>query len=67
MARTLLDIDRDLLEQAKEVLGEPTFTATVNTALRQVIAARAHEEFIQEMSALDDEQRDAMRAAKAAW
>ena len=36
--RTTLDLDRDLLEKAKEVLGTDSFTEAIETALRQAIA-----------------------------
>jgi Arc/MetJ family transcription regulator len=40
MAKTLVDIDDDLLEAAREVLGTSTKKDTVNAALREVLAAQ---------------------------
>lgn len=36
--RTTLDLDRELLERAKEVLGAPSFTEAIERALRQAVA-----------------------------
>ena len=35
--RTTLDLDRGLLEKAKAALGAPTFTAAIETALRDAV------------------------------
>jgi Arc/MetJ family transcription regulator len=68
MARTLLDIDRDLLEQAKAILGEQTFTATVNEALRRVVAVRAQQQLIDWVTEMDDEQHEVLATARdRAW
>ena len=40
MAKTLIDIDDDLLEAVREVLGTSTKKDTVNSALREVLAAQ---------------------------
>ena len=40
MAKTLVDIDDELLEAAREVLGTSTKKDTVNAALREVLAAQ---------------------------
>lgn len=44
MTKTLIDIDEDLLKAARGVLGTSTKEDTVNTALREVVAARARSE-----------------------
>lgn len=44
MAKTLIDVDDFLLEAARDVLGTSTKKDTVNTALREVVAARARSE-----------------------
>ena len=46
VTKTLIDIDDDLLEAAREVLGTTTKKDTVNTALREVVAARARSEAV---------------------
>lgn len=35
--RTTLDLDRELLDKAKDVLGVESFTDAIETALREVI------------------------------
>ena len=40
MTKTLVDIDDNLLEAAREVLGTSTKKDTVNAALREVLAAQ---------------------------
>lgn len=41
MARTIIDIDEDLLGRAAELLETKTKRDTVNAALREVVARRA--------------------------
>lgn len=36
--RTTLDLDRDLLERAKDALGAGSFTEAIETALREAVA-----------------------------
>jgi Arc/MetJ family transcription regulator len=36
--RTTLDLDRSLLERAKEALGARSFTEAIETALREAVA-----------------------------
>lgn len=67
MARTLLDIDRDLLEAAKVALGQPTFTATVTEALKRAVAGQAWQRFLSDLPELDDEQIDAIKEARNRW
>ena len=44
VAKTLIDVDDALLEAARDVLGTSTKKDTINTALREVVAARARSE-----------------------
>lgn len=67
MAKTLLDLDRELLAAAKEILGQPTLTATVTEALRQVVADRAWTGFVDSLAAMDDDQVEALREARNQW
>ena len=46
MTKTLVDIDDALLEAARAALGTSTKKETVNTALREVVAARARSEAV---------------------
>ncbi len=41
MTKTLIDVDPDLLRQAKDVLATDTKKATVNAALAEVVALHA--------------------------
>jgi len=47
MAKTLIDVDDELLARAAEILGTATKKDTVNRALAEVIAMRAREEELQ--------------------
>ena len=51
VAKTLIDIDDDLLEAAREALGTSTKKDTVNAALREVIAARDRAAAVDELIA----------------
>ena len=46
MPKTLVDIDEELLEQARVILGTDTKKATVNAALKEVVRVWAAYEFI---------------------
>lgn len=65
MAKTSIAIDRDLADEAAEVLGTATLTATVDAALREVVARRRREGFITFFSGREfsDDERSAMDAA----
>jgi len=72
--RTILDIDRDLLQHAKEVLRQPSFTATVTEALREAVDRRREEQreglrqFLEHLAGLDDESVRALRdVRKSNW
>ncbi len=45
MAKTLIDLDPELLAQAQQILGTATKKETVNTALREVVRRWAATEF----------------------
>jgi Arc/MetJ family transcription regulator len=44
--KTLVDIDIELLDRAREILGTTTKKATVNVALREVVRRDAAEAFL---------------------
>ncbi len=67
MAKTLVDIDPDLLAQAGAILGEKTKTGTVTAALRQVVAEKAKDDLIDYFAGLDDDQRAALAGARDQW
>ncbi|MFE3609487.1 type II toxin-antitoxin system VapB family antitoxin [Streptomyces goshikiensis] len=45
MARTVIDVDEDMLEQAAEVFGTKTKVATVNAALADAVNRRRRQAF----------------------
>jgi Arc/MetJ family transcription regulator len=47
MARTVIDIDEELLARSQEVLGTTTKKATVNAALMEVVRRAASRDFIE--------------------
>ncbi len=51
VTKTLIDIDDDLLEAAREVLGTTTKKDTVNTALREVLAAQQRRRAVDDLIA----------------
>jgi Arc/MetJ family transcription regulator len=66
MAKTLVDVDEEQLEAAREVLKTATKKDTINAALRQVTALAARRRDLQRLTSgrlpdLADE--DVMRAA----
>jgi Arc/MetJ family transcription regulator len=46
MTKTLIDVDDDLLDQARKILGVVTKRDTVNGALRDVVRRHAAEAFL---------------------
>jgi Arc/MetJ family transcription regulator len=44
MKRTNLVLDEDLLKEATRVLGQKTYSATVNSALREIVRQKQVEE-----------------------
>ncbi|HKT01467.1 MAG TPA: type II toxin-antitoxin system VapB family antitoxin [Rugosimonospora sp.] len=47
MAKTVIDIDENLLVRAQKILGTPTKKETVNAAMREIIRRAAVEQFIE--------------------
>jgi Arc/MetJ family transcription regulator len=44
--KTLIDLDEDLLDRARQILGTSTKKATVNDALREIVRRDAAEAFV---------------------
>jgi len=66
MTKRLVDIDDDLLAEARETLGTGTMKATVNGALRQVCdmeVARRHGLRLMTMDGLDLHDPEVMKGA----
>jgi Arc/MetJ family transcription regulator len=51
VTKTLIDIDDDLLEAAREALGTTTKKDTVNTVLREVLAAQQRRRAVDDLIA----------------
>jgi hypothetical protein len=58
--KTALNIDREKVRRAAEVLGTKGTTETIDAALTEIIAREARVRFIERMRSLTDEQRDAI-------
>ena len=56
MAKKLIDIDIELLERAKELIGAETYKETVNAGLREIIATAARRRQVERL--LDPEPSD---------
>jgi succinyl-CoA synthetase beta subunit len=67
MARTVLDINRELLDEARQVLGTSTITETVNRALAEVVAAQQREAFLGFLASRSEEDFVAARDSRAGW
>ena len=58
--KTALNLDREKVRRAAEVLGTKGTTATIDAALTEIIARDARVRLVERMSRLTDEQRDAI-------
>lgn len=67
MAKTLVDIDRALVEQAMAVLGEKTVAGAIRKALRRVVAENAWGQLVAHLGTWDDEQIAAVEEARNRW
>ena len=53
MGKTAINIDRVLADTAAKLLGTPTLTATVDRALREVVARASAEDFVDFLGSID--------------
>jgi Arc/MetJ family transcription regulator len=67
MARTVLNINRELLEEARQMLGTSTITDTVNRALAEVVAARKRAGFLDFLASRSEEDFAAALDSRAGW
>ncbi len=51
VTKRLIDIDDEALAEARRVLGTPTMKATVNEALREVVALDRRRRFVARLAA----------------
>ena len=58
--KTALNIDREKVKRAAELLGTKGTTATIDAALSEIIARSLRLQFLERMRSLTDEQRDAI-------
>ena len=58
--KTALNLDREKVRRAAEVLGTKGATATIDAALTEIIARDARARLVERMARLTDEQRDAI-------
>lgn len=58
--KTALNIDREKVRRAAEVLGTKGTTETIDAALSEIIARDLRARLVERMRSLTDEQRDAI-------
>jgi Arc/MetJ family transcription regulator len=63
---TTIDLDRELVAQAREVLGTRTATDTIHAALAEVVRGRRRLSILELQPALSLDDLDAMRAHRFA-
>ena len=67
MRKTTLDVDDDLVDQAARILGTSGLKATVDRALRDVIAREARERLIEQLKVMDGLDLDKPDVMEQAW
>lgn len=65
--KTTVEIDEELLEQAREVLDTDTIKETVNSALVAVIRARARRQEVRALRKMEGLDLDDDEIMKGAW
>ena len=53
MSKTSVDIDSDLLEQARSLLGTSSIKETIHCALREIVRAEARRQEVAALVAMD--------------
>ena len=67
MGKTSVDIDKDLLEQAYNLLGASSIRVTIHCALREVVRAEARRQEIAALAAMDEFDLADREVMKNAW
>jgi Arc/MetJ family transcription regulator len=67
MAKKLVDVDVDALEEAKRILGVASYKETVNAGLREIIAAAARRREIQRFVAPEPHDIEDIAVTESAW
>jgi Arc/MetJ family transcription regulator len=65
--RTLVEIDPELLDAAKSLLGTTTIKDTVDRALREVVRAQVTAEHLRDMRSLEGLDLDDPEVMARAW
>jgi Arc/MetJ family transcription regulator len=65
--RTLVEIDPDLLDAARSLLGTKTIKDTVDRALREVVRAQVTAEHLRDMRSLEGLDLDDLEVMAQAW
>ena len=65
MSKRLVDIDDDLLDQARRAAGTPTIKATVEAGLRRLVDAELTERHVRRLRRRDALNLDAVNRARA--
>lgn len=64
MTKTSVEVDRDIVAQAAEILGTSTLRDTIDASLREIVNARRRLELV---GLLADPERFDFAAADTAW
>ncbi|HEU0127755.1 MAG TPA: type II toxin-antitoxin system VapB family antitoxin [Pseudonocardiaceae bacterium] len=67
MAKKLVDIDVEILEEAKRILGLDSYKETVNAGLREIIAAAARRREIERFTSTDQQDVEDPDVISSAW
>lgn len=67
MAKKLVDVDVDALEEAKRILGADSYKQTVNAGLREIIAGAARRREIEHFTAVESHDLDEPGVRSSAW
>jgi Arc/MetJ family transcription regulator len=65
--RTLVEIDPELLDSAKDILGTATIKETVDRALREVVRTKAIRDHLVQMHTLEGLDLDDPEVMAQAW
>jgi len=67
MTKKLVDIDVEILEEAKRILGLGSYKETVNAGLREIIAAAARRREIERFTSTDEHDVEDPDMIASAW
>lgn len=67
MAKKLVDIDVETLEEAKRILGLDSYKETVNAGLREIIAVAARRREIERFTSTDQRDVEDPGVIASAW